>query len=420
MLEPKELIHLFPYSLGAKLDTVSLKLRILNLTEFLLTSLHDSLYQFFIRNDLSYFDPHVGENLCQIRACYLLELQKNTKLNSRAQEEVMIELAQVKAMILRVKKIAQDAQAYPTLQNSFFGEWMSLNDFLNHLKVNINLSSHFVFLLVSFILTKYRGINAYEDMIIDYPLLMQAVPASKNLCRRLIHLHQKCLSLLSINYVSKMEANQVHKEVLYLLSHKDDDGRSVLPCYTVTHYLIKKLIAWPMPILLLVRSAARILPTLSLLFICREGRYYLEQKPLDMSANNACFVVYAATQASLATPEERSRYQSTYYCHGIESILMASMAVHPQYSGKKLGALKEDPYYPLLSCSKPSISKAIKKTQARYIRDKSLAYDLGCSASSPSLLNIRHISAGYINQHEYYCQRELEAMPAIERLVMCE
>lgn len=76
MFKIRTLVDLLPYSPEALIKDHSFRLRILKLSQFLISMFQEALIEFYINQNLLAFDAHVGENLCQIRACYLLILFK--------------------------------------------------------------------------------------------------------------------------------------------------------------------------------------------------------------------------------------------------------------------------------------------------------------------------------------------------------
>lgn len=173
MHERKYVIELLPYSKNCLLFDLSLRKRVISLLSYLLEEMLIAIDNFYAKNFLS-FDPHVGENLCQIRAVQLSDIN-NSKNN----------------IVKSIERLSFVSEKETVEIFNHEEKECILSSFLNKLQINIEISSVAYYLFLCHFLTKFRTFNLAENTVIDYEKLINEVKISKNLARKVIHEYQK-------------------------------------------------------------------------------------------------------------------------------------------------------------------------------------------------------------------------------------
>ena len=76
----------------------------------------------------------------------------------------------------------------------------------------------------------------------------------------------------------------------------------------------------------------------------------------------------------------------------LPEMLLISFPQHPQYSGKKLLPINNNPYQPIKAHLQDiSMIKYIDDLETQFLRHKMLSKKIGCSYENPSLFLITHI-----------------------------
>lgn len=387
-LSKKFLLDLLPYTPDVKIFDNDLKYRLLSIISFVLHELIESIEDFYFKNDWSAFDPHVGENLCQIRACQLLDIYFHIKDDPEVKAKMLAEIKSYKEKCDSVEEFLKKENYI-----SKSSDIETVQNFLDKLKLNFTISYTVYFLCLSHFLTKFRTFNELENTIIDYPKLLSNLKVSKNIGRRMIHEYQKQLSDYSYDYVEKSALLKGENfNLLKALKKIDDDGRSTLPCYIVMNVLLDNLKSRKNNILFVVRHEKNIKKRFTtLLYIYNEIAkcYIFCAKPTEKFLKEPCFIIHGIQDGFTVNTDN---YILKFNDVAIETIIMGNMATHPQYSGKKLAALKCNPFNPIIISSKNhDLLDASVKMEEQFLLMKSIGTEIGCDAKNPSLLHIRHI-----------------------------
>ncbi|MBA3285403.1 MAG: hypothetical protein H0U27_10155 [Nitrosopumilus sp.] len=378
------LIDLMPYDPSVKIFDNNLKHRILLMVQVIVNELIDSIKDFYMDKNLSLFDPHVGENLCQIRACQLLDIY----FEAKNQPSIAIEMKHYENMATYIAKLLQEK-----IHESVAGPRLTVQSFLDEFQLNISIPPTLYYLTLSHFLTKFVTFNEQENTIINYDKLLCNLKVSKNIGRRIIHQYQIQLSYHSYRYVETkaLEQKKNNINLLKSLQKFDDDGRHTLPCYLVMDVLLGNLKGRKNNLLFVVRYEKKREKKLTVLFYVYNetaGCYFFCSNHTEEMLNEPCFIVHGICDASF---ESIDSYIAKFNDIGVEHVIMANMATHPQYSGKKLTALKQNPFIPIITSeNQDCLSEAIP-IENQFKLMKQMGEEIGCSAANPKLLHIRHI-----------------------------
>jgi len=240
--------------------------------------------------------------------------------------------------------------------------------------------------------------------MIDYKKLITEVKISKNLARKIVHEYQKKLSLESSQYIERLAKN-IAIEDMRNFSFKemreiDDDGRTVYPCFLVTDILLNKLMEMKRDIFCLVRTEyASEKRLIHMRFVFNDNKKcyeFSEEVPFAQNELPA-LIVHGVTYRKLNTKAEIKEFIDFFKEKGLYQIIMAGMADHPQYSGKKLAAIKKAINIDFYNKNSNIINK--------FLEMKLFSKQFGCSANDARTFFIRHIFCDYVsNQLKYFNQ----------------
>lgn len=343
MYEKKYIIELLPYSRNCLLHDFSLRKRIISLLNYLFEEMLTAINSFSSRDFLS-FDPHVGENLCQIRAVQLMDLREEFLSNNTTDIKNVIIAAMRRLSSISEQEIAEifNNEKEPYI----------LSDFLDKLQINIEISLTVYYLFLCYFLTRFRTFNSAENTVIDYRKLIDAVRISKNLARKIIHEYQKKLSLESSLYIEKLvdtiKTGNINRVFLKETCKIDDDGRTVYPCFLVTDIILYKLMAMKLDLFCLIRTdvvSEKKLIGMRFVFNEQKKQYDFSKEEPSLKNESPALIVHGITCSELKTDSELNQFIDFFKGKGIYQIMMAGMADHPQYSGKKLAAIQETLFF---------------------------------------------------------------------------
>lgn len=373
------IIDLLPYKPDVLLTESFLVKRLLKLVNYLFIETVKTIDDLTKTVNTINYDPHVGENLCQIRAVYLLELLSgdNAYLNKR------LELTKT-----------QIAACLDTLTNKQLvepSEKQTIQALFEELELIFPIPRDLYTLVLMRFLTNFRICNTFDNMIIDYDRMKQDLDISKNLSRRFIHHYQKELSMLSCDFIVSNSSllGSKFSNILALVSHTDEDARSTLPCYLVMKVLMSYLLLNKINILVVVKNIlTNKFISLFYTFNRQQRCHQLVPNPTLKMKREHCFVLHGI---SSYRSSEAEKYDDAFECNGLSNIIMSNMATHPQYSGKKLQGIKQNPFLPLNTCSDRTVTNYANELEEEFLRMKALGERIGCTESNPSLFFIRHI-----------------------------
>lgn len=392
------LLDFMPYGKHTRLCDYRQNIKVLQLYIHLLKKISVSTHDFLAQN-LSKFDPHIGDNLCQIRACMLLDYYRTEENNLPSTFNYHDFIHELKSEIFNAEQILASHKQNLVLwgkkqyRNPFYN--LDINDFFSQLELKILIPEKIFILTLCHFLTDYRMLNTEQNFVINYTRLQKELDLSKDFCRRMTHLYQKQLSILSCEYVSKLvNQSQLPITTQFIEDNLqyDDDGRCVLPCFLVMPILMERLQQLNIPITLIIKNP----------FIYQEKCEHLNYQagPQQYSLyslssidpkNSTGFIIHCISYFQGKSFCEFKRKIKKY---SINDLLLACMASHPQFSGKNLIALKNNPFKRHKNKS-PKLANTLEKQLFAY---KNLSNHLGCHKEKPMTLFIQHIFADNINQ----------------------
>jgi hypothetical protein len=403
MHEKKYIIELLPYSRNCLLFDISLRKRVVSLLGYLFEEILVAIDAFHAKKFLN-FDPHVGENLCQIRAVQLMDLSEQLQFSDIHESRNRIVIALRRLSCVNEKDIAE----------IFYNKESQciLTVFLEELKINIEISPSTYYLFLCHFLTRFRTFNPSENTIINYKKITDEIKISKNLSRKIIHEYQKKLSLESSQYIEKLAGSVKIKTTnnIYLKKTReiDDDGRTVYPCFLVTDIILYKLMEMKSDIFCLIRTnstSKNKLICMRFIFNEEKRQYEFSEKTSLLQNELPAFIVHGITCRKLNTESELNNFINLFKKEGIYQIIMAGMADHPQYSGKKLAPIEKTIFFDM------NFDNSIIR---KFLNMKYFSQQFGCSSADARTLFIRHIFCDYIsNQLQYANQGFFYSNPII-------
>ena len=177
-----------------------------------------------------------------------------------------------------------------------------------------------------------------------------------------------------------------------LLQYNDEDGRYTLPCYIVMKILLGRLLQLKPNILIILRFENKPNALLPMLYSYdKHAKHYVYSSSDDKKLmKRQCIVFHGVSGAPFI---DLDSYVSRFNELGLFNIIMANMAGHPQYSGRKLSGLKYNPFAPLVASDHRGIANEALSLERAMRLNKNIAESIGCLESNNYLFFIRHIFA---------------------------
>lgn len=253
-----------------------------------------------------------------------------------------------------------------------------------------------------FFLTRFSGKTSAGFTFMDYQHLYNELNCSKRIIKKVIRYQQAALSEHSCQSIFYWHAENADNSLPINLFKKmmlrDDDNRQVLPYYYFTQVLWYNLIKHQYPVLVVInRYSQRKLDTIYLPFLYSvESQTWKLQHSYNSSLQQAYFVIEGEMRyTKKILIESREEYKNRFTQTGLNLIIMANMAQHPQYSGSKLYSVKNNPFNELkLNAEEEKIAYNEKQS---LMRMKDIALQKGCCQENPSLFFIKHIYCDILN-----------------------
>lgn len=258
-----------------------------------------------------------------------------------------------------------------------------------------DINSTEFFLAQANILTIYKRSGINNDPEISYDKLCDDLEVSKNTARKLVHIYQTALSEASCEFIQNIFLEDTTEILEYdfinYFKRIDEDERSVLPCYLVTKIILRHIKLNEKPILLVVKREYKgnIIDCVLLAFIPSvHNDYIFDSNFQKISSCDECYVLQGITSYHDNEIEKKQIFIDRILNVGLENIILFNMAAHPQYSGKKLWYLRDNPF----SLSNVKLENEnfvtfeneflVKKTQSNFF---------GCNSINSSLFYIEHV-----------------------------
>lgn len=389
---------LLPNSHKMRVKELPDALKVITTLERLLFSIQEGL-NCLMASKFNKFDALIGENSCQIRA-YLFQYlwQNNQELRDSAYLAnifLSIENALVSTQetIISLKTNKQD------LSNNKFTspQGMLLSDFLASNNVLLNLDKKLFIFFICYFLAKYTLVNNQGIHFgINYLKMCTELNFSKTLARRIVHLYQTEISKISYQFI-KFLANEIsfvksyYAQAIDSLTFIDDDGRTTLPCFLSMRIILEHLYLSNGKIKIKIYKQNTDHSNKSILYeqsfsatLNHQMQKIIEQKKYpSVTFRGVC--------------DENSFKESQfeeYPYNYLEQCILASTANHPQYPGKKLFYLRDEPFkYIAKSIKDTKLKQSLAAIQNEFSFAKQWAQEVGCSLVFPKMFFITHIYA---------------------------
>ncbi len=238
----------FPKNSHSRLINRAMKSQVLQLLHFFMNILVDSTKVFYLEKKFTDFDPHVGDTLCQIRACMILDIFTNH--SPTCLDKILDELKTLEFEKNKIVQLTDVFNASVKKNDSHYhkdlDENETLEEFFQARGITFSISPELIFLAKARLLTLFSRVDAQGlSKGVDYDKFYQAVKISKTLAKKIIHYYQQNISKLSCEFIYNIasryyQPTKIVKLFPYLL-HVDGDLRSVLPAYEVTKTLLNYL-----------------------------------------------------------------------------------------------------------------------------------------------------------------------------------
>ncbi len=188
----------------------------------LLIALTEEAFAHFLEGKLSNFDALVGENACELRAAYLMDLVDQ---GQPFQESL-------KATLLKVQEVKDKTV---NLQNP--ANFVEIGKFYQKNGLDFELTRDQEFLIQSYLLTKTKVSDKDRDKS-DPSLLCSMVEVGSKFSKNLVSETQKVVSKGSVAYIqseAKKISENEHKKMLTAFTTDEmvmkNEGKVALPCY---------------------------------------------------------------------------------------------------------------------------------------------------------------------------------------------
>ncbi|MCE3269183.1 MAG: hypothetical protein K0R49_1435, partial [Burkholderiales bacterium] len=241
---------------------------ILELKLILLKHLETAIHEFFVLKTLFQFDPHVGENICQVRACQLISLINSLPAKKYSKEYINKRISCIKKLKGSISKILLTLNKEIIIKRyqpySIRIEYVNktLKEFLETNNCTCRLYEYELLLLNLYILSHYKEINNNGDVRIDYARLQNHFNCSKTTARKLIHKYQLRLADCSCKFVKQIV--KLSPKLSYLsnildkLERTDDNGRRILPLFLTTEIIIYNLLTTNVTVIVVIERKHKI------------------------------------------------------------------------------------------------------------------------------------------------------------------
>lgn len=377
---------LIPHNPLSLLQEPSLRINHLKIFCFLIKNSIFSLIYLFEEKNYNFFDPHVGDTLCQIRATQIVYIAKNKTIDYK-KAIYALEIIHEKALNL-LPEIENTSKMRRKKADKTFQDHQTLESFFNENLLNISMHESIFFLVKTFLLTKYKIHELEFSPRIDYSQLQKDLGISKDLAYRMIRHWQRGVARSSALFIQKI--SQQYSSLIPILKKIDDDGREVLPSFFVMIIIVNFLLDNKIPILFIIRHPKDI--TCPILKVC-----YRPFKETFMEVNSSNqeephFVAHLISNIVASKKKLLSDIIQT----SVKNVLLASVSNHPQYSGKKLAMLSLNPYknrFHPASLQKEALL-SLKKLSKEYLIARNFAKKVGCDFENPAFVFVEHMLIG--------------------------
>lgn len=371
-----------------------MKLNALKLLYFSFRKIRTAVDEFYVRQNFSVFDPHVGDTLCQIRAAMFLHFYKNN--NSNNYQKGNIELKKIYEILAKIRAAINIFEnKMEQNKSNYFSELDAKEELISFLKkwgLDFKLSTEIHALFISLLLTQFRIMNS-EGMAqeLDYLAFSRAATISKNAAKNLLDFYQVRLSVLSTNFVlslvDKLPDYLREKKSLLHICQRDSNKRAVLPCYEVTKIILAYLAVNQYPILLRIQEQD------FFFHFCKEKNdFILTDNNVFFNKSKLHYIIVGRLKNDINFNKNREGFLISLSKFGFQRTILLNMILHPQYSSTLLSSFNENPYKNFVDTSVAvEDKKELLSLEADFLSMRNQALELVDTASEILPFTIQHI-----------------------------
>ncbi len=404
--EELTILSLLPYMENAQLASKKQKMDDLYLTQKIV-NLSIIALQFFLNGHLVAFDAQVGENLCQIRAYRILHLAKKwlnnplMKLEFQKQIDMFLKYQnQLQSVVAEWEVAIETCKSY----NKNLDSSENSSSFFARLGLELILNEELAFIIACYFLTHFGIKDNNIPVAINLKQIAQELTISNYRAKRLSRRYQQLVCKAGCNFIMQiareMPFDEGYLEILPNLYKISDEERVVLPCHIVSEIIFNHAIIEQIPILLKVNRfcASRTTHYDTILFnLVGKGEHEAQFMliPSDPNHTRHCLVVSGEVQDK----ERNNRETAKHYIYRLLKetplkLILANTAIHPQYSGKRLEAFRNNPFQAALSDSRP-YNIGTQEKELAFMQN--FALEAGCSKQNPTTFFLKHIYANALS-----------------------
>tara|TARA_R110000868_G_scaffold266583_1_gene525861 strand:- start:70825 stop:72135 length:1311 start_codon:yes stop_codon:yes gene_type:complete len=382
---------LIPQSRLTLLHEPSLRYQHIKLLCGILTGVYNALTALFVDTRYVDFDPHVGDTLCQIRALQVIEIANDPSFDvTEWLENIEKKLLKAK-LLLPIIESSITVRRAPEIRRK--EDRQTLAGFLAEYDIDFIVPSQVDYLTKSYMLTTYKYLPAIGPVKINYQQLCSDLGVSRNQAARIVHAWQKSIASYSCEYIKLIDPTNA--ELTDLMTLIDDNKREILPCFFVMKKIIEQIKKNRVGIQLVVNNPSdkTALP-LIMLFQVSKDKFVLAEKP---NKTEGYFTAYAVSTGIVGNSKAlKNNLVARILSVGIETILLASVVSHSQYSGEKFKKTQAGNVYQqywVTAKKEELLSKPLNQLASEYTELSTFALQQGCNRERPSFIYIEHIFA---------------------------
>lgn len=383
--EQYDLIDLFHQDHNMIVHDTTTKIRLINQLAFLCKHARDTLND-FARGRLHAFDPLAGDAGCQLRAYIAIQLYK--------QKEILFDFDYLDCFWHSLELHCTEIASW--LANAASPKTrMSLTTFLTHHGLKRSISLPMFYLLLARLLTIYNPINEHGlAPSLGLEQIASALCESKKYVERLCRYYQQQLSRLTCFYITQLAAYLKDSRLLNtvtLLIRTDESNRDIFPCYLGMHIILAHALRDKVDILLDITmlNDTSCQQKFQILFTPQKNLFALRTDIRSYTPATPAIVISLSTSSTFSTTPDQKRARNNFLSQlstmDIRRIILAFMARHPQYVGKKLAPYRYDPWL--------GLQKTPSTLHKQFLKHRDESNHLNCNMGNPNFFFARHCFA---------------------------
>lgn len=396
-----DLFALLPLYEHSQLISKDQKSKFLNLL-YSITSLSLEGLRAFKNNDFNKFDAQIGENLCQIRAyhtAFLARKYLDTENNCKFQNEIAA-LGEYQTKLENTINQWNDRVKHTSRYDKHLDAIESALEFLIRNNLLVELKDDIIYLAACYFLahfsTKVNGIL----QSISLTRIAEELFISKSQAKKLVQTFQNTICKSGFNFACQIlddlpQLNH-YKTLLPDLIKDSGDARLVLPCFAVSEIIFQHALFTQTPVLLTISRMGTYIPDTEVIYCLIVGDHFGNPILTDYKKiqSNACVVIEAEVNYGLTKNIETiQEYTERLVLNNPIQALLANTAMHPQYAGKQLQYLADNPYMMIPNSADKKIA------EQSFHSMKEFAKNFGCHKEDPATLFMKHAYSDIIKNN---------------------